>query len=335
MSVDPQAPAIRWGFVGTGSIASWMAACVRDLGSADLAAVASRSRGNARAFAERFDAQLAFDDWTALCASDDIDAVYIATPTALREEIGVAAARAGKHVLAEKPFASHESLERITAACREAGVVFMDATHFVHHPRSAAIRVRLAGDLGWPATIDSAFLIDLPDRADIRYDPALEPMGAIGDLGWYNLRAALEYRPPEAEARTVRACLRRDSGSGAAIASAGFLEFDDGSTSTWTCGFDTGAAVIELRLAGPAGVIRVDDFLGQDGDGSAAFVLRRRGDAGNGAATIRIASDLPGPALMFEDFAAAVREPALRERWMAASERTQHLLDAVWAAASG
>ena len=331
-SRKPGAPPLRWGFVGTGSIASWMADCVGRLGSAELVAVASRSRESAGAFAERFGAKLAFDDWATLCAADDVDAVYIATPTALREEIGIAAARAGKHVLGEKPFASCDSLGRITAACREAGVAFMDATHFVHHPRTAAIRARLAGDFGWPATVDSAFLIDLPDRGDIRYDPALEPMGAIGDLGWYSVRAALEYRPPDATAHAVDARLRRDPASGAAIAGAGVLEFDDGSTSTWTCGFDTGAAVIELRLAGPAGVIRVDDFLGQDEDGSAAYRLHERGEAGT---TVRVASDLPGPALMFDDFAAAVREPSLREHWMTASERTQRLLDAVWAAASG
>jgi hypothetical protein len=48
------------------------------------------------------------------------------------------------------------------------------------------------------------------------------------------------------------------------------------------------------------------------------------------AESVRIESSLPGAALMFEDFAALVRDEALRERWIRASERTQRLLDAVW-----
>ena len=92
---------------------------------------------------------------------DGIDAVYVATPTSVREEICLAAANSGKHVLGEKPFASLGSVQRIAAACRANDVGFMDGTHFVHHPRTVHIREQAAAQIGWPWSLDSAFQFGL------------------------------------------------------------------------------------------------------------------------------------------------------------------------------
>lgn len=66
-----------------------------------------------------------------LLARADVDAVYIAIPTAPKEETALAAIAAGKHVLVDKPFVNHASLLRMTDAAAAKGVAFMDATHFV------------------------------------------------------------------------------------------------------------------------------------------------------------------------------------------------------------
>ena len=326
--------AIRWGFVGTGSIAALMADVLKSAPSAALVAVSSRRMTSAQAFADEFDADRAFDSWQEMAAWDGIDAIYVATPTRLREEICVAAANRGKHVLGEKPFADLPSLQRITAACRANDVVFMDGTHFSHHPRTIAIRKRMTDRVGDPWSVDSAFQFSLPDKSNIRYDPNLEPMGAIGDVGWYNMRAAVEYLAPGAKLRSVSAFLRRDAASGAATGGSGILVFDNGATSTWNCAFDSGADVMDLRISGPVGCIKMDNFVSQDADNSAQY-LYRKGDWGPRSVTepVRVASSLSGAALMFEDFAAAARDPALREQWMRASERTQRLLDAAWQSA--
>lgn len=325
---------VRWGFVGTGGIASWMADVIKTVPAAELAAVSSRRMASARAFADQFGASRAFDSWDDMAAWDGVDAIYVATPTSVREEISVAAARHGKHVLGEKPFASLPSLQRIIAACRAGNVAFMDGTHFVHHPRTHSIVSRMADQVGDPWSVDSAFQFDLGDRSDIRYDPDLEPMGAIGDAGWYNMRAAAEYLAPDAELVTVSAFLRRDRQTGAAIGGSGVLVFDNGATSTFNCGFDSGAVVMDLRLSGAVGTINIDDFLGQDPDGSAQYLYRAGGWEPDAVEeSIRIPSPLSGAALMFEDFAAAVRDPSLREHWMNATLRTQALLDAAWQSA--
>jgi predicted dehydrogenase len=322
---------LRWGFVGTGMIANSMAGVLKMSPHAELAAVSSRKMTSAEFFANTHGAKRAFDSWQDMIEWDGVDAIYVATPTSVREEICVAAANAGKHVLGEKPFASLPSLERITEACRNSDVVFMDGTHFVHHPRTAAIQSAMAEQVGWPWSVDSAFQFSLPDRSNIRYNPQLEPLGAIGDAGWYNMRAAVEYLSSGISLESVDAHLRRDQQTGAAISGSGVLVFSDGSTSTWNCGFDSGAVIMDLRISGDRGSISVDNFLSQDGDGSASY-LYRRGGWGPGAVkeVIKIESALPGAALMFEDFAAMVADAESRERSMRTSENTQRLLDAVW-----
>ncbi len=322
---------VRWGFVGTGSIANSMARVVKLTSTAKLVAVSSRRMEKAEAFAKEHGAGKAFDSWADMCAWDGIDAVYVATPTSVREEICIAAANHGKHVLGEKPFASLPSVQRITAACRDNGVGFMDGTHFVHHPRTLSIQKTMAVRIGWPWSVDSAFQFNLTDKGNIRYNPELEPMGAIGDAGWYNMRAAVEYLAPDVELQSVHAHLRRDIDTGAAVSGSGMLVFDDGSTSTWNCGFDSGGVVMDLRITGHKGVVNIDNFLSQDRDGSASYLYRKGGWGPNAVRdTVTVESTISGSALMFEDFAKSVHSPELRERWMQASERTQELLDAAW-----
>jgi predicted dehydrogenase len=326
---------VRWGFIGTGNIASWMASVVSTTPAAKLCAVTSRDMPRAQAFAAEHGAQRAFDSWQDMLGWENVDAVYVATPTSLREEISVAAANAGIHVLGEKPFASLPSLERITAACRENGVGFMDATHFVHHPRYAAIRKGAAEMIGQPRSLHSRFLISLTDRNDIRYDPALEPLGAMGDLGWYNMRAIIEYLAAAAPVRSVNTHLQRDEKTGAVIAGEGSLTFGDGAESTWQCSFDSAAVDIGLELNGPAGTLRMENFIGEDEDHSASYRYAPSSAAAGEDTDTRIAAPQSGPALMFEDFAALTEDATLREQWMQASERTQALLDTVLAAAGG
>ena len=324
---------IRWGIVGTGGIANSMAGMIEMADAAEIGAVSGRRMETAQAFARNHNVPDAFDSWQEMIDSDTVDAIYVATPTSVREEICLAAAQGGKHVLGEKPFASLPSVKRITQACRENDVAFMDGTHFVHHPRTLDIRERCQERLGFVWSVASAFQFNLADRSNIRFNTELEPMGAIGDAGWYNMRAAVEYLAPDVMPDTVSAQLRRDSETGTVVSGSGILVFEDGSTSTWNCDFDSGAVVMDLRITGTEGVINIDDFLGQNPDGSADFLYRKGGWGQIESEEINVPSGKPGAALMFEDMAAAAADPSLRDRWMTATERTQALLDAAWAAA--
>ncbi len=319
---------LRWGFVGTGGIANSMAPRVQQAANADLAAVSSRKMETATGFADKHGVGKAFDSWADMIAWDGVDAIYVATPTSVREEICVAAANGGKHVLGEKPFANLPSVQRITSACRDNGVGFMDGTHFPHHPRTAHIKATMHKEVGWPWSVASAFQFGLTDTGNIRLNPKLEPYGAIGDTGWYNMRAAVEYTAADIEISSVDAYLRRHGKTNAVVSCSGVIVFDDGSTTTFNCGFESGAGVMDLRISGAAGIIKLDDFLSQrrsDNFGVYDYLT-----GWGSSEQVEVPSSKPGSALMFEDFAAMVGNQELLEASIRASERTQEWLDAVW-----
>ena len=319
---------LRWGVVGTGGIANAMAPRIKQAANAELVAVSSRKMETAREFADQHGVGQAFDSWADMLAFDGVDAVYIATPTSVKEEIAIAAA---KHVLGEKPFANLPSLQRITAACRDQGVGFMDATHFVHSPRTAHIKSQMSEQVGWPWSVASAFQFGLSDPNNIRLNPALEPYGAIGDAGWYNMRAAVEYLPDDVEIASVYACLRRGGIHNAAVSGSGVIVLSDGSTTTWNCGFESGAGIMDLRISGAKGVIKLDDFLRtRPGDQPADYEYRQ---GWRDSRLVEVPFDKPESTLMFEDFAAMVGDDDWKTRSIRASERTQQWLDAVWKSA--
>lgn len=320
-------PTLRWGVVGTGSIANAMGDAIKGAQGAELAAVSSRRMESAQTYAKRHGAEHAFDSWAEMATSDKVDAIYVATPTSVREEICIAAARGGKHVLGEKPLASLASVDRILAACRENDVAFMDGTHFAHHPRTAELQAQRDGWIGATKLVDSSCAFHLKDRSNIRYNTQLEPMGAIGDAGWYNMRAAVECLPPGLKLVGVHAELRRDKETGAAIGGSGELRFEGGVRSTWTCAFDAQPSTMHIHIEGEGGEIEMPGFLFQERDNSGRLVVKQ-GDAE--PTTHRIASDKPGSVLMFEDMAAAAATPSLRAGWATRTRRTQALLDAIW-----
>jgi predicted dehydrogenase len=321
---------LRWGIVGTGSIANHIARMIRLADRAELAAVSSRKMETAKEFANTHDIPATFASWSEMAASNTIDAVYVATPTSAREEICVFAANHGKHVLGEKPFANLPSLRRITSACRRSGVGFMDGTHFVHHPRTTQIRTTMREKIGWPWSVDSAFQFGLTDADNIRLNPELEPYGAIGDAAWYNMRAAVEYTAPGVQLVGADAYLRRDKKTGAVIGGGGVIAFDDGSTSTWNCGFDAGAVSMDLRISGTAGQFSLRDFVSNEGSGPAEYEYRKGGFGSGTTERISVPAAKPAAALMFENFAATVGDSSRFEASVIASEKTQEWLDAIW-----
>jgi predicted dehydrogenase len=330
---------IRFGVVGAGYIAQVTAAAMAEAAGATLAAVASRRRERAEWIAASYEGVTVFDDWRALVASDDVDAVYVATPTAAREPIAVAAAEAGKHVLAEKPFANLASLRRIAGACRAAGTAFMDGTHFVHHPRTLQLQRELHARIGEVRAITSCFFFPSDDRANIRLDPRQEPTGAIGDMAWYSMRAVVAFVAAEAVPVSATGCAEKDAVTGAIVRGAGMLRLSGGCTSTWDVGYNTGAFVQDLTLLGERGLIALDDFVLDWAGGFpipspehvAGFTQRAGLATPSAFERVATPADRRQAVLMVEAFTELARAPGGRaaEASIVASERTQALLDAV------
>jgi predicted dehydrogenase len=110
------------GIVGCGMIANFHAKAIADAAGAHLVGVADMRPERAAEFAEKHGIQ-AFDSLDAMVASSDIDAVSICSPSGAHMEPAVTAAKAGKHVLVEKPLEiTTERCDEIIKACDDAGV---------------------------------------------------------------------------------------------------------------------------------------------------------------------------------------------------------------------
>jgi len=114
---------IRFAIIGVGNIAEFHAKAISEVPGTKLVAVHSRTAETGNAFAKEHDCDYE-STLEALLARDDVDAVAITTPSGTHTDLGIAAAKAGKHVLCEKPLdVTVEKIDRLVAACDEAKVL--------------------------------------------------------------------------------------------------------------------------------------------------------------------------------------------------------------------
>ncbi|MCL6596261.1 MAG: Gfo/Idh/MocA family oxidoreductase [Firmicutes bacterium] len=159
----------------------------------DVVAFASRSRVSAQAAAKAWGGGAAMERWEEAIARPDVDAVDICTPNRLHAEIAVAAARAGKHVLVEKPMAlTLEEADAMIEAAAEAGVVLATAHvgRYLPAVRAAAGAVA-AGRVGRVHTVEVHYAHGGPrtwaPEADWFFDPGEAGGGALIDLGVHGM----------------------------------------------------------------------------------------------------------------------------------------------------
>ncbi len=330
------------GVVGTGYIAEKISKSIEYSTRSYLTAVSSRRLENAEAFANAFTGAAAVEGVDALVARSDVEAVYIAVPTIAKEEIARVAINAGKHVLVEKPFWNTASVTRIAKAAQDAGCMFMDATHFVHHPRSLDIQKAVPERIGVPKSLHTAFYFPNTDRTNIRFDPKQEPTGAIGDMAWYSMRAAVEFLDPEGAVGTIAAAAERDAETGAIIRVSGMVGFDSGETTTFDTGYTAGTIIMDLSLLGTTGMITLDDFVldwansigFQNPECETGYVYRTDMATRSDFEFVKTPSDLAQDVLMIDNFANLVASGDREAQSLHVRNtcRTQDLVDAIWLA---
>ncbi|WKB51980.1 Gfo/Idh/MocA family protein [Eleftheria terrae] len=191
---------LRWGVLGAGRIAEGaLIPALHSLGS-PVVAVGCRDATRGAAYAQRNGIATALG-YEALLAREDIDAVYIALHNSAHLPWTLAALRAGKHVLCEKPLAlSAAEVRDMQAAQAAAGRQVMEAFMYRFHPQvSRAAEIVRSGELGELRLLRGAFGFDLSGLPqDSRWDPALGG-GALYDVGCYplNLMRLLSGHEPE------------------------------------------------------------------------------------------------------------------------------------------
>lgn len=119
---------IRFGIVGTGTIAHRFAQAIKNVECAELVAVASRTKENADKFGDEFDIPFRFDGYEKMAESDVIDAAYIAVPHSGHIHCSCLMMNNGKHVLCEKPMAVNSTeAEEMFRCAKENNVMLMEA----------------------------------------------------------------------------------------------------------------------------------------------------------------------------------------------------------------
>jgi predicted dehydrogenase len=219
---------LRWGVLSTARIARVnVVPAIQSAPRCRVVALASRDGRRGREVADELGVDRAHDSYEALLADPDVDAVYVPLPNHLHAEWSIAAARAGKHVLCEKPLAlSAAEAETILEVAAEHGVRVMEAFMYRLHPAWEAVRSIVAsGRIGEVVSVQSWFSFFNDDPANIRNVGAFGG-GALYDIGCYciNLSRMLFGGEPE----RVVAAIRRDPATGIDVVTSAILEFERG-----------------------------------------------------------------------------------------------------------
>ncbi|XP_019153424.1 PREDICTED: uncharacterized oxidoreductase At4g09670-like [Ipomoea nil] len=316
---------IRFGILGCATVARKLARAISLAPNATISAVGSSTAEKAAAFAAENDCPATaklYGSYDAVLDDPDVDAVYIALPTSLHVRWAVLAAQKKKHVLVEKPVALNAAeLDLILAACESSGVQYMDATSWMHHPRTAKMKEFLSDPLrlGQLKSVHCNVSFSVGETPDV---------DALGDNAWHSIGAVLlttDYELPE----SVTAFRDPEVNEAGVILSCGAsLKWKDGRVATFYCSSLADMAM-DIFAYGTAGKLRVHDFVTPFPEQSApsfyTFESYRLIEHG-------VNSELPQDALMVMEFCNLAGSGSSPEKkWAVVSRKTQLVVDAIMA----
>jgi len=226
---------VRWGVLGVAKIATEkVIPAMQQSKYARVAAIASRNQATADRAARALKIPRALGSYDALVNDKHIDAVYIPLPNHLHVEWAIKAARAGKHVLCEKPIAlKARDVEKLIAVRDETGVTIQEAFMYRTHPQwRRAMELLAAGRIGELRAIVGVFGYFNADPSNVRNIKAWGG-GGIYDIGCYLINSARMCFGTEPI--RVSSAIERDPVSGVDRLGSLLLEFPNGHA-TGVCG---------------------------------------------------------------------------------------------------
>lgn len=207
-----------------------------------------------------------YEKFAECLASDEVDAVYIGLPNDMHERYVLAAAKAGVHVLCEKPLSlSERSCRKMIEACDEAGVLLMSAYRLHFEPANLrAMELIRRRRIGNPRFFNSSFGFQVK-KDNIRVS-AERGGGPVWDIGVYCINAArylFRSEPYEVFATGVRGSDPRFSEVDETVSV--IMRFPEDRTASFTCSFGT-AHTANYRVLGTTGEIVLEnayEFFGE------------------------------------------------------------------------
>jgi predicted dehydrogenase/aryl-alcohol dehydrogenase-like predicted oxidoreductase len=257
---------ITWGIIGPGTIAENFATGLAQTETGRLLAIASRDATRRAAFGDRHSVahNKRYDSYAALLADPEVQAVYVATPHPFHAEQALAAIRAGKAVLCEKPAGLNEAeVTVLVEAARQEGVFFMEAYMYRCHPQIARLAELIrAGTVGQVEHVHTTFGFDARKSPGSRVHAYDLAGGAILDVGGYTVTGACLVAGLADGAGFARPAKVRAAGNlgptGVDDVSYAILTFPGGITAELACA-TTRNMPNQLRIDGSEGSILLEN----------------------------------------------------------------------------
>jgi 1,5-anhydro-D-fructose reductase (1,5-anhydro-D-mannitol-forming) len=271
---------LRWGLIGASDIArTRMIEAIRTQPNNDVVAVMSSQITRAQRYAAETNIPRAYDSLEVMVSDPEVDVVYISTTNELHAQQTLAAARAGKHVLCEKPLAlSLDNAREMVATCQAAGVVM--ATN--HHLRNAAThrtlrRLIAEGAIGTPLAARVFHAVYLPPRLQgWRLSKPEAGAGVILDITVHDadtLRFVLDDEAAEVTALAAQQGLGTSEVEDAVM---GVMRFRRGVLAQFHDAFTIRHALTGLEVHGTDGSLIGEHVMTQEPENGRVF-LRRDG----------------------------------------------------------
>ncbi|EOA33418.1 hypothetical protein CARUB_v10020532mg [Capsella rubella] len=260
---------VRFGLLGCIRFASKFVRTVTQSSNSVIVAISDPSLETAKTFAAANDLSpenvAVYGSYEELLNDANVDAVYLTMPVTQRGKWAVMTAEMKKHVLIEKPPALDATeLDKIVEACERNGVQFMDGTIWLHHQRTVKIKETLfdSGLLGDVRHMYTTMTTPVPEQVLERLTKeAMGLAGAIGELGWYPIGAALwamSYQMP-ISVRAMPSSVSTNS-VGTILSCSASLQFGSTTTAIVHCSFLSQLST-DLAISGSKGSVQMNDYV--------------------------------------------------------------------------
>ncbi|MGM9930705.1 Gfo/Idh/MocA family protein [Pradoshia sp.] len=244
---------VKWGILSTANIGqTQVIPAINRSKLGEAIAIASLS-GRAQEAADKLGIPKVYESYEALLSDEEIDAVYIPLPNHLHAKWVMEAAKAGKHVLVEKPasLTAHE-MEEMLDVCNRHGVIFMEAFMYQFHAQHKRVRdILKTGEIGEVKYMYASHSFFLDDEENIRLSPE-KGGGALYDVGCYNIHAFRHIL--QAEPKEVRVFSKMNNPYHIDMTTTGHLWMDNGVQAMFDCSFEMKTRD-EYRVVGTKGEI--------------------------------------------------------------------------------
>jgi predicted dehydrogenase len=194
LAAQTTGPQTGYAIIGLGRIAAIFMAGVRNSSNSKVTALVSGHRDKALRIAADYGVPessiYSYEEFDSIASNKSVDAVYVALPNGMHAEYTIRAAKAGKHVLCEKPMANNVAeCEAMIAACKSAGVKLMIAYRCHLEPTNLrAIELIRSGAIGQVQAIESGYGFNI-SPTDWRLQKKMAGGGPLVDVGIYALNA--------------------------------------------------------------------------------------------------------------------------------------------------